>query len=117
MSILFLNSQPVKNGLSPAYKLFYRPIRTNVPSVKPQPKTSAAETGIDPKTQNRLPTLKYGDTVRIRTDEEKTWDKIESVIASNDRPRSYNSINKKGKLIIRNRCHLIVEHEWKYHRP
>ena len=30
LSILFLNSQPDENGLSPAHKLFNRPIRTNL---------------------------------------------------------------------------------------
>ena len=35
LSILFLNSPPAENGLSPAPKLFNHPIRTNVPSVKP----------------------------------------------------------------------------------
>ena len=35
LSILFLNSPPAENGLSPAHKLFNHPIRTNLPSVKP----------------------------------------------------------------------------------
>ena len=72
LSILFLNSQPDENGLSPAHKLFNCPIRTNLPSAKPQPKPSTTNTAIEPETQNRLSTLKSGDTVRIRTDEEKT---------------------------------------------
>ena len=50
---------------------------------------------------------KPGDSVRIRTDEEKSWDKKRSVIASNDRPCSYNVLNEKGNLIIRNHCHFI----------
>ena len=40
-------------------------------------------TAIEPETQNCLSTLKPGDTVRIRTEEEKTWDKKGSVIAPN----------------------------------
>ena len=80
MSILFLNSQPDENGLSPAHKLFNRQIRTNLPSAKPQPKPFTANTAIEPETQNRLSTLKPGDTIRMKTDEEKTWDKKESVI-------------------------------------
>ena len=59
--------------MSPAHKLFNRPIRTNLTSAKPQPKASTTNTA--PETQNRLSTLKPGDTARIRTDEEKTWDK------------------------------------------
>ena len=69
LPILFLNSQPDENGLSHAHKIFNRPICTNVPSVKPEPKPSTTETV--PETQNRLPFLKPGDTVRIRTNEEK----------------------------------------------
>ena len=80
LSILFLNSQPDENGLSPAHKLFNRQIRTNLPSAKPQPKPFTANTAIEPETQNRLSTLKPGDTIRMKTDEEKTWDKKESVI-------------------------------------
>ena len=107
LSILFLNSQPDENRLSPPHKLFNRPIRTNLPSAKPQPKPSTTNTAIEPQTQNRLSTLKPGDTVRIRTDEEKTWDKKGSVIAPNDRPRSYNVLNDKGNLIVRNPHHFI----------
>ena len=46
-------------------KLFHRPIHTNVPSVKPQPKGSITKIAIDPETQNCLSTLELGDTVRI----------------------------------------------------
>ena len=111
LSIPFLNSQPDKNGLSPADKLFNHPICTSLPSAKPQPKPSTTNTAIEPQTQNRLSTLKPGDTVRIRTEAEKTCDKKGSVTAPNDRPRSYNGLNEKGNLIIRNRRHLIPTNE------
>ena len=87
--------------MSLAHKLFNRPIRTNLPSAKPQPKPSTTNTAIEPETQNGLSTLKPGYNVGIRTDEEKTWDKKGSVIAPNDRPPSYNVLNDKGNLIIR----------------
>ena len=102
-----MNSQPDENGISPAHKLFNRPIRTNLSSIKP----SNTKTAIDPETQNCLSTLKPGDTIRIRTSEEKTWDKKGSVVAPNNRPHSYNVLNEKGKLIIRNHCHLIETNE------
>ena len=100
-----MNSQPAKNGLSAAHKLFNRPICTNLPSVKPQPKLSTTKTGTEPETQNWLQTLKSG------TSEEKTWDKKGSVIARNDRPRSYKVLNVKGNLIIINCRHLIPTNE------
>ena len=89
--------------MSPARKLFNRPIHTNLPSAKQQSQPSTTTAAIETETQNRLSTLKPGDTVRIRTDEEKTWDRKGSVIAPNDRPRSCNVLNEKSNLIIRNR--------------
>ena len=91
--------------------LFNRPIHTNLPSAKPQPKPSTTNTATEPETQNGLSTLKPGDTVRIRADEEKTCDKKGSVIAPNDHPCSYNVLNEKGYFIIRNRLHLIPTNE------
>ena len=82
-----MNSQLDENGFLPAHKLFHRPIRTNLPSVKPQFKPSTTKTATEPESQNRLSTLKPGDTVGIGTEEEKTWDNKGSVIAQNDRPR------------------------------
>ena len=84
LSILFLNSQPDENGLSPAHKLFNHSIYTNLPSAKPPAKPSTTNTVIEPETQNHLSTLKPVDTVRIRTGKEKTWDKKGSIIAPND---------------------------------
>ena len=107
LSIMFLNFQSDGNGLSSAHKLFNRAIRTNLPSINPQPKPFTTKTAIEPETQNRLSTLKPRDTIRIRTDEEKTWDKKGSVTSPNDRPGSYNVLNEKGNLIIRKRYHLI----------
>ena len=56
LSILFLNFQPDENGLSPAHKLFNRPIRTNLTSAKPQPISFTTNAGIEPESQNRLST-------------------------------------------------------------
>ena len=55
-SILLLNSQSEKNGLSPAHRLFNHPIHTNLPSVKPQPKVTL----LPPKQQlNQEPRIIY----------------------------------------------------------
>ena len=51
-------------------------------------------------------TLKAGDTIKIRTNKEETWDNIGSVIVPNNCPGSY-VLNVKGNLLIRNHCHLI----------
>ena len=49
LSILFLNTQPDENRLSTAHKLFNHPIRTNLPSAKPQSKPSTTNTAIEPE--------------------------------------------------------------------
>ena len=67
LSVLFLNFQPDENGFSRAHKLFNCPICTNLLSAKPQRRPSTTNTAIELETQNRLSTLKPGDTVRIRT--------------------------------------------------
>ena len=102
-----MNFQPDETGLSPTHKLFNRQSRTNLPSGKPQPKPSTTNTAIEPETLNRLSTLKPGDTVRIGTNGEKTRNRKGSVTAPNNRPSSYNVLNDKGNLIIRNHRHLI----------
>ena len=89
LSILSLNFHPGETGLSPAHKLFNCPIHTNVPSVKTQPKPSTSKTASESEIQNQLPTLKPGDTIKIRANKEETWDKIGSVIAPNNHPHSY----------------------------
>ena len=91
-----MNSQPDQNRLSPAHKLFNSPICTNLHSAKPQPKPSTTETAIEPETQNRLSTLKPGDTVRLTTNKEKTWDEKGTVIAPNDHPHLYEVLNEMG---------------------
>ena len=111
LSILFLNFQPDENGFSRAHKLFNCPIFTNLPSAKPQRRPSTTNAAIELETQNRLSTLKPGDTIRIRTNEEKTWDTKGSVIAPNNSSYPYNVLNKKSNKIIRNRRHLIPTNE------
>ena len=108
---MFLNSQPDGNGLSLAHMLFNHPIHNNSPSVKPQPKPYTTETEVEPEIQNQLPTLKPGDTAKIRTIKQETCGKKGSVIAPNDCLRSCNILNEKGNLIIRNRRYLIQTNE------
>ena len=93
LSILFFNSQPDKNGLSPTHKLFSCPICTNVPSTKPQPNLLPKQQLM--RNQNWVLTLRHGYTVRVRSDKEKTWDKKGSVIALDDCAHLCNVLDKK----------------------
>ena len=82
LALLFLNSQPNENGISPAQKLFNRQLRTNQPSVRPLlPQNSfVTETPRPHKTTHSLPNISQGNTVRIRTNEQIIWDKKGIVI-------------------------------------
>ena len=82
LALLFLNSQPNENGISPAQKLFIRQLRTNQPSVRPLlPQNSfVTETPRPHKTTHSLPNISQGNTVRIRTNEQIIWDKKGIVI-------------------------------------
>ena len=83
----------------------------NLPSAKPQAEPSTTKTAIEPEMQNHLLTFKPGDIVRIRTEKNKTLDEKGSAIGPNNRPHSYNVLNEKGNLIIRNCCQLIPANE------
>ena len=91
LSILFLNSQPDKKWTITSRKLFnsivqstliYPLLNHNLNLLPP------SKTATEPETQNHLSILKPGDTDRISTNKEKTWDTKGSVIAPNDRPSS-----------------------------
>ena len=70
--MLFLNSQPNENGISPVQKLFNSELRTNLRPVKALfPKNSfVTETSRPRKTTQSLPNISQINTVRIRTDEQ-----------------------------------------------
>ena len=70
--MLFLNSQPNENGISPVQKLFNSELRTNLRPVKALlPKNSfVTETSRPRKTTQSLPNISQGNAVRIRTDEQ-----------------------------------------------
>ena len=89
LTLLFQNSQPNENGISPAQKLFNRQLRTNLPSVKPLlPQNSfVTETPRPQKTTHSLLNISQGNIVRIRTDEQNLWDKKDIVIKQNNQPR------------------------------
>ena len=72
LALLFLNSQPNENGISPAQKLFNRQIRNNLPPAKPLlPQNSfVTETPRPRKTTHSLPNIPQGNAVRICTDEQ-----------------------------------------------
>ena len=113
LALLFLNSQPNENGISPAQKLFNRQLCTNLPSVKtllPQ-NSFVTETPRPCKTTLSLRNISQGNTVRICTDEQNLWDKKGIVIKQNNRPRSYDVLNENGNVMIRNRRHLIPTNE------
>ena len=104
--MLSLYSQPDQNGTSPAEKLFGHELRTSLSSLI----TSAQSTSIERHifTQNlrrKLSEIDPGTTVQIRADKQNLWEKNGIVVSQNNRPRSYNMLNKKN-ILARNRRHL-----------
>ena len=79
---MLLNSQPIKNGISPAQNLYNCHLRISLLSVKLLlPQNSFINEAPRPgKTTHSLPNIPQGNTVRIRTDEQNLWDKKGFVI-------------------------------------
>ena len=79
---MLLNSQPIKNGRSPAQNLYNCHLRISLLSVKLLlPQNSFINEARRPgKTTHSLPNIPQGNTVRIRTDEQNLWDKKGFVI-------------------------------------
>ena len=44
---------------------------------------------------------------KIQTNKQKFWDKKGIIVSQNNRPQSYNILNKSGNISARNRRHLI----------
>ena len=77
LALLFLNSQPNENGISPAEKFFNCQLCTNLPSVKPLllQNSFVTETLRPCKTTHSLPNISHKNIVRIITDEQILWGK------------------------------------------
>ena len=88
VALLFLNSQPNENGISPAQELFNHQLRTNLPSVKLllSQNSFVTKTPGPHKTTHSLLNISQGNTVTIRTDEKNLWDKKGIVKKQNNRP-------------------------------
>ena len=105
---------------SPVQRLFGRRTKTKLPTaqslLKPkilEPQTVKAQLEYYrhenkkyfDKGSKELPKLQPGDTVRIQTD--KGWSSPGSVINRCPEPRSYNVLTPAGRVIRRNRRHLL----------
>lgn len=110
LAILNYRASPLENGLSPAEMLMNRKLRTRLPSVKHQMVrsswNSANERQINHynKTARPLNPLAQEEIVRVRCDGQ--WGPLAKVIKETT-PRSYEVLTEHGKIMRRNRRHLL----------
>ena len=121
-AVLEYRNVPRKDGLSPAQRLFGRPMRTRMPShpmiFKPiiQKKIRKADRKADllrqqakdryDSSSKELKKLRIGDVVRVQHAVTKKWDLIGQVVGVHDRGRSYYVKTETGRLLRRNRRFL-----------
>ena len=110
------------DGLSPARKLMNRELITRLSSMKPsvsntnnhdtrmklQAKKEKQKEFYDRKAKD-LPTIPTGSTVRLH--DGKVWKEKAKVISKSRMPRSYNVETESGKVLRRNRQHLLATKE------
>jgi hypothetical protein len=112
--LLEFRNAPRKDGLSPAQRLFGRPMRTRLPAYKMvyQPvirrelrKADTRATILREQAKSRynagsrpLDCLKPGDIVRIQHANTKKWDMIAKVVSVHSRGRSYIVRSETGRL-------------------
>ncbi len=121
-AMLEYRNTPRKDGLSPAQRVFGRPMRTKLPShplalertaqheIKKADRRAA---NLRQKAKERydsgakeLPELQVGDIVRVQHHVTKKWDLIAEVVEIKPRGRSYLVRSESGKLYWRNRRYL-----------
>ncbi len=113
---------PKQDGLSPAERLFHRPMRTRLPS-HPQIFSAPIRERIRKADQkavllrkkakeqydkgaSKLPALKVGDVVRVQHHITKKWNLIAEIMEMKARGRSYLVRSETGRLYWRNRRFL-----------
>ena len=118
-AILEYRNTPRKDGLSPAQRIFGKPMRTRMPyhpmvfkfsihkeilraDRKAKTLRAEAKTRYDEHTRE-LPKLQVGDIVRLQHPITKRWDKIGKVVERHWRDRSYAVKSESGRLYWRNR--------------
>ena len=123
LAIMVYRSTPVEAiGHSPSEVMMNRRIRTTLPSLsnneartydgnKVREKHKASQQKNEFYYNRRyspssLPSLKKGDTVRIRTEKDDAWGKQAIVVVAAKTPRSYDIQTENG-VVRRNRKHLL----------
>lgn len=110
LAVLNYRTSPLENGLSPAEMLMNRKLRTRLPSAKHHMVRSALHSSNERQMKyynsaaKPLSPLAQEEVVRVRCDGQ--WGPLAKVIKETT-PRSYEVLTEHGKIMRRNRRHLL----------
>lgn len=108
LGLLAYRSTPMESGPSPGEVLQGRRLRTTLPDVRPCPSSSVQKHRQTDHSIRQLPPLNPGDTVRIK---KGAWAMKGQVVQASGYPRSYNVVTEDGRIVRRNRRHLLPTKE------
>jgi len=110
LAVLNYRASPLENGLSPAEMLMNRKLQTKLPSVKYHKVQSTRNSANERqekhynRTAKPLSPLAQEEVVRVRCDGQ--WGPLAKVVKETT-PRSYEVLTEHGKIMRRNRRHLL----------
>ncbi|XP_077551245.1 uncharacterized protein LOC144164877 [Haemaphysalis longicornis] len=103
LGLLSYRSSPLEDGNSPGELLQGRRLRTPLPDFSEQPRITVRKHQQQEQPRRSLVPLGEGEVVRIR---DGTWARKAKVIRA-VQPRSYRVVTEDGKVLRRNRQHLL----------
>lgn len=104
LGLLAYRTTPLEGGASPAEILQGRKLRTTLPDFQGGPAVNIAKHRQTSDNRQTLRPLSEGDVVRVK---KHFWDTKARVLQRRAEPRSYDIITEEGKLLRRNRSHLM----------
>ncbi|XP_049517133.1 uncharacterized protein LOC125942923 isoform X1 [Dermacentor silvarum] len=100
---------PLECGQGPAEILQGRRLRNTLPDVGTGPDHAIMKRSQTNRPGGLLPPLETGATVRLRS--KGAWTSKAKVLRSSGHPRSYDVTTEQGRLLRRNRRHLLLTSE------
>lgn len=108
LGLLAYRTTPLEGTVSPAEILQGRKLRTTLPDFQSGPGVNIPKHRQTRDNRQQLRPLSQGDVVRVK---KQFWDTKAQVLQRRAEPRSYNIVTEDGKLLRRNRRHLMATKE------